>query len=137
MNQPTNMRELRQSCIQFFYQCEAEKIFYFSKNHLNSFIKNFSVSEEIKDLLQIYCEGILNHLSELDEKITKCSKNWQIDRMPAMDRFVLRLATYELLQTKVPPKVVINEAIELGKLYGTEQSSKFINGILNSMLNDV
>ena len=65
--------------------------------------------------------------------IEEASSNWRLDRMARVDRNVLRLAVYELLRTDVPVKVVINEAIELGKKFGSESSGAFVNGVLDKV----
>ena len=78
--------------------------------------------------------GVTKHQGDLDALIERCSLNWRLDRMPRVDRNVLRLACFELQHTPdVPTKVVINEAIELGKRYGAEDSGAFINGILDKV----
>lgn len=76
--------------------------------------------------------GVANDKDALDALIGRCSTNWKIPRMAIVDRNILRLAAYELLHvTDIPPKVTLNEAIEIGKRYGTGDSSAFINGILD------
>lgn len=71
------------------------------------------------------------HLARIDAEIEGTSENWSLTRMPFVDRNILRLAVYEILfEGDVPDSVVINEAIEMAKLYGGEDSSKFINGVL-------
>lgn len=71
------------------------------------------------------------HLSEIDAEIEGTSENWALIRMPFVDRNILRLAVYEIMfEPDVPDSVVINEAIEMAKLYGGEDSSKFVNGVL-------
>ena len=73
---------------------------------------------------------------ELDEAIQSVAQNWQIERMAVIDRNVLRMATFELLHCEeVPPKVAINEGIELGKRFSTQNSGAFINGILDKVKN--
>ncbi len=73
----------------------------------------------------------------MDALIRHFSEHWRLERMGAVDRNLLRLAAYELLyQHKIPPKVVINEAIEMAKRYGTEDSGAFVNGILDQVLAD-
>jgi N utilization substance protein B len=82
--------------------------------------------------LQALVEGVAAHLEELDALIARYSEHWRIERMAAADRNLLRLAVYELLyQPGIPPKVVINEAVELAKRYGTEASGAFVNGLLD------
>ena len=76
--------------------------------------------------------GIDAHLAELDELLNEHAKNWSIDRMPVIDRTLLRLATYELVyDTELAAGVVINEAVELAKQYSTKDSGRFINGLLS------
>jgi N utilization substance protein B len=79
-------------------------------------------------------EGVRAHLAEVDDLIRKSSTNWRIDRMATVDRNILRMATYELLHmTATPLKVVLNEAIELGKRFGSEDSGAFVNGVLDKV----
>jgi N utilization substance protein B len=76
--------------------------------------------------------GVSSHRDELDELITKFSRNYRLSRLAAVDRNILRLAVYEILHNKeVPPVVAINEAIELAKQYGSEDSGRFVNGLLD------
>lgn len=76
--------------------------------------------------------GVRTHLSALDALIEQHSQNWRLDRMQRVDRNVLRLGVYELMHRgDIPRKVTINEAIELAKLFGTEDSASFINGVLD------
>jgi transcription antitermination protein NusB len=78
--------------------------------------------------------GVRAHWAELDTSIRAVAQNWDIARMAVIDRNVLRLGTYELLHCKdIPPKVAINEAIELGKRFSTANSGAFINGILDKI----
>jgi N utilization substance protein B len=80
-------------------------------------------------------EGAATHREEIDALIRSQADNWRLERMPAVDRNILRLAVYELLhQPDVPKLVVLDEAIELAKKYGSEQSSRFINGLLDGLL---
>lgn len=79
--------------------------------------------------------GCITHWQELNEKIQKLAKNWELSRMAVIDRTILRIALYELGYSQdTPPKVAIDEAIELGKKYSTANSGAFINGILDKSL---
>ena len=78
--------------------------------------------------------GVRQNRDDLDEKLSKIADNWRLSRMAATDRNVLRLGAYELLHTDTPPPVVINEAIELARRYGTDQSAQFVNGVLDRLL---
>lgn len=80
-------------------------------------------------------DGTMEHLVEVDGLITSQADNWRLERMPGVDRNILRLAVYEFLyQTDVPKLVVIDEAIELAKRFGSENSSSFVNGLLDGLL---
>lgn len=80
-------------------------------------------------------EGALRHRDEIDELIRRQADNWRLERMPAVDRNILRLAVYELLyQDETPQLVVVDEAIELAKKFGSENSGRFINGLLDGLL---
>lgn len=80
-------------------------------------------------------EGTARHREEIDELIRKQAEHWRLERMSAVDRNILRLAVYELLyEEDVPKLVVLDEAIELAKRYGSEQSGRFVNGLLDGLL---
>jgi N utilization substance protein B len=127
----------RDFAVQFLYQCEADKLFYFSAEHFGQFCNYFKVEPSQRDYMTGLIKGVLADIVRLDELITKHSKNWKISRMASTDRVVLRLATLEILEKMAPDKVILNEAIELAKRYGTEHSSAFVNGILDAVLSEV
>jgi len=80
-------------------------------------------------------EGTVGHLEEVDALIRRQADNWRLERMPVVDRNVLRLAVYEMLyEQDTPQLVVVDEAIELAKKFGSEQSSRFVNGLLDGLL---
>jgi N utilization substance protein B len=89
------------------------------------------VEAEVRETAEGLVRGVAAHRREVDEAIEGASTNWRLDRMAKVDRNVLRLAVHELLHTDVPMKVVINEAIELGKKFGSESSGAFVNGVLD------
>ncbi len=79
--------------------------------------------------------GVKEHRAQIDAIISQVAENWRLDRMAAIDRNILRLGAYEMLFCpEVPAKVAINEALELAKRYSTAQSSRFVNGILDRVL---
>lgn len=91
-------------------------------------------SDEVRDFASKIVLGIYDHLIEIDEKLGEYATNWQLNRMAVIDRNVLRLGLYELkFNSDIPPKVAINEAVELAKTYGDHDSSKFVNGILDKV----
>jgi N utilization substance protein B len=82
--------------------------------------------------------GTEQHKKLIDELLVEYLKGWQIDRLSKVDKEVLRLAAYEMIfRDDVPPKVVVNEAIELSKHFGTEESGKFVNGVLGKMIKEL
>jgi len=82
--------------------------------------------------------GVVGHCQEIDRLIEKYSENWRLDRLNMIDRTILRIAIFELIYCEeIPPKVTLNEAIELGKRFGSEDSGSFINGILDRIQKDV
>lgn len=125
--------DAREFAMQFLYQSELEKIFYFSESHFVAFCENFNLPGKIGKLAEVKCRGVLDSLEKVDAIIVEHSKNWKLSRLAATDRSVLRLATWELLEKSAPPKVILNEAIDLAKKYGTEQSGAFVNGILDAI----
>ncbi len=79
-------------------------------------------------------EGVIKHQPDIDTAISKAAPEWPIEQISVVDKTVLRVAIYELLyEQEIPPKVAINEAVELGKTFGGENSSKFINGVLGTL----
>ena len=82
-------------------------------------------------------DGVLSHVTELDEKISAASVNWSLERIAKVDLTILRLATYEILyEDDVPGSVAINEAVELANRYSEPSSGRFINGVLGAILRD-
>ena len=77
-------------------------------------------------------EGAAREVSALDEMIVKHAENWRFERLAAIDRAILRLAIYELRATDTPPKVILNEAVDLAKKFSSEDSGAFVNGILDA-----
>lgn len=92
------------------------------------------VAPEIKSFSEVMVMGVSHNSKEIDKIITKHATNWELDRMAVIDRNILRAATYELVYSgDVPPKVAMNEAIELAKKYGDKDSGKFVNGVLDKI----
>lgn len=92
-------------------------------------------SEEDTTFLRYLLDGVLNNQNEIDNEIKKYLRGWQLDRIANVDRAILRLAFYEIMfEAGTPDKVVMNEAIEIAKLFSDEQSHRYINGVLSSFL---
>ena len=100
---------------------------------LERFWKSFEpVEREVRAQAEEYVRGVALHRRTIDDAIEGVSANWRLDRMAKVDRNVLRLAVFELQhRPEVPVKVVLNEAIEMGKKYGSESSGAFINGMMS------
>jgi len=99
---------------------------------LESFWRERAVLPEIRDFAESLVRGTVEHLAVIDETIAKNAAHWSLARIAPVERNILRLATYELLRRyDIPERVVINEAIELAKMYGSEESGAFVNGILD------
>lgn len=91
-------------------------------------------SDEVKQFAAELVETVMEHRDDIDKKISEYATNWELDRMAVVDRNVLRLGGCELLyRTDIPPKVSINEAVELAKKFSGIQAGKFINGILDKI----
>jgi N utilization substance protein B len=87
------------------------------------------------DLATLLVEGVEHNQSQLDEVITAHAKGWTLARMPTIDRTVLRIAAFELLgRPEVPVAVVLNEAVELAKRFSTDDSGRFVNGVLSALV---
>ena len=106
----------------------------YSQEMLERFCSTFILSKKLPSFFKRLVQGVLNAQSQIDTIIIRFSNNWKMDRMSCVDRNVMRIAIYEMLFcSDIPPKVSINEAIEVGKKFGTEESGAFINGILDSV----
>jgi N utilization substance protein B len=101
---------------------------------LDEYLSSFSESAQrlfVKDLVL----GTLEHARESDERITPLLEGWTIERLPTIDRLLLRMAAFELQhRPETPRPVIINEAVELAKRFSTEDSGRFVNGVLSALL---
>ncbi len=100
---------------------------------IKQFKKLFSLSFKLKKPSQSIIP-ILDNLKSIDQIITDCAPDWPIKKLNKVDLAILRLSIYELKYTKTPQKVIIDEAIELAKSFGTEKTPKFVNGVLGSVI---
>lgn len=122
----------REVALCILYQHEVSKLG--SAELFESYLEYYPQREEVIDFSRSLAEGVLARIDSLDAKIKTYAKNWEIERMAIIDRNVLRMAIYELLWIDdVPPKVSINEAIELAKKFGDTDSPRFVNGILDKI----
>jgi len=103
-------------------------------------IKEFGVGLKDDKFIWKLIKGVVKHLSQIDKIIEKAAPEWPINQITIIDRNVLRIGLYELLyedKAEVPPKVAINEAIELAKSFGGESSGRFINGVLGTVFKEI
>lgn len=91
---------------------------------------------ELLEFSRSLVAGVRRHRSELDEEIEKTAAHWSLHRMAVTDRNVLRLGAYEMFHSDTPGRVVVNEAVELAKRYGTAHSAQFVNGILDRLMHE-
>ena len=100
--------------------------------------ENFDSPVSIQFFSKQLVLGVCEKKHDLDRLIMRSSRNWRLERMPHVDRNILRIGVYELLFRKdIPPRVSIDEAVELGKKYGTEDSGAFINGVLDAVYSNL
>ncbi|MEW6086973.1 MAG: transcription antitermination factor NusB [bacterium] len=109
------------------------------KNPGYNAVENYLNSREILDSVKEFAlklkDGVIQYKENLDKIISKTAENWEMSRMPVIDRNILRMAVFELLYLgKTSVKIIINEAIEIAKEYSTEESGRFINGVLDKIV---
>ena len=132
-------RRARENSLQFLYQVDllktpTDQIDISKQIELYWSSKDKLPEKQVVDFSNRINLGTLENLQSVDEIISRNSKNWKISRISNIDKNILRIAVYELLYMKdIPSKVVINEAIEIAKKYGTEESGSLINGILDQV----
>lgn len=123
------------------------QIFLYNKNNIKYTIEEV-IEEMLEDIeieerkridiefLNLLINGVLDNIDKIDEKAGKYLENWNIERLGLTDQAIIRMAIYELMYTKTPPLVSINEAIELSKKYSDEKVSKMINGVLDKIYHE-
>ena len=124
-------KESRTQAFQTLFQLEM-KTNELTIDEAISFIKDDNPDLEF-DFINWLVTGVKDHESVLDEKIQPHLKDWTLDRLLKSDRIILRMSTYELLNSSTPQKVIINEAVELAKQFSDDDHYKFINGVLSNI----
>ena len=120
----------REHALSLLYEAET-------KNCPASEVLNAQIVDPEPDTI-LLVDGVAQHSKEIDDLIAERSSGWRLDRMATLDLIVLRIATFELLhRSDVPTAVVLNEAVELAKRFGTDDSGRFVNGVLATMARDV
>jgi len=127
-----NRRKSRELAIQALFFMDLNDRF--AEEKLSLFCENFLPSSQLRPFFLNLVRGVSSARAEIDALIERFSNNWKISRMSGVDRNIMRVAVFEMLCCKdIPCKVSINEAIDLGKKFGTEESGAFVNGILDSI----
>jgi len=125
-------RKAREHALQVLYQIDLAGLE--PAPALELFCEHFEAGKKSMPYTRRLVQGVVDHRQEFDAMIGRHAKNWRPERMSVIDRNILRLALYELCyQSDVPERVVINEAIEVAKRFGNEESGPFINGILDAI----
>ncbi len=128
-------RKARKAALEILYQREI------TENSVDFILSHHLYSQEVEPLSD-FClrilKGISLHQDEIDALIKKSTDHWALERMPPLDRNTIRISIYEMLyEDDIPYSVSINEAIELAKIYGTSESSKFVNGVLGKIVTNI
>ena len=125
-------RQARELAMQALFYMDMRKDA--SEEMLEDFCGCFCPSKKSRPFLIKLVTGVLETKGRIDALVERFSQNWQISRMSCVDRNVMRIAVYEMLYCDdIPPKVSINEAIDIGKKFGTQESGAFINGIMDTI----
>jgi N utilization substance protein B len=124
-------RKAREIALQFLYQLEQSGAGD-PGPYEAEFWQRHPVDDDTRAFASSLVHGAKRHQSQIDKRIAESAEHWDLDRMAVVDRNILRLAVFELaFEPAVPAKVAINEAIEIAKKFGTAESSRFINGVLD------
>jgi len=125
-------RQARELAMQALFYMDIRKDA--SEEMLEYFCGCFCPSKKTRPFFRKLVNGVLETKGQIDALVERFSQNWDISRMSCVDRNVMRIAVYELLYCDdIPPKVSINEAVDIGKKFGTQESGAFINGIMDSI----
>jgi transcription antitermination protein NusB len=129
-------RKSRQHALQILFLWDARKqpveevlSAYYDTLHSEANVSGSQADRFASQLVR----GTVEHLSEVDEQISRHAEHWRLERMPAVDRNVLRLAVYEMMRAGTPAAVAIDEALELARKFSGEESVQFINGVLDAV----
>ena len=126
----TGRREARERAVQLVYEAEQREL------DATAVLAEQAVTPD--EYTAAIVTGVHRHIEQLDGLIVRFAKGWSLDRMPSLDRAVLRVAIYELgHEPEVPTAVVLNEAVELSNTYSTDDSGRFVNGVLSSIAKEL
>ena len=127
----------REAALQMLFQLEASGVS--PDQAITLFWRTFEDADpEGKAYADACVRGVADNLDTIDKRVTAASQNWRLERMSRVDRNLLRLGTWELLyRSDVPRAVILDEAVELAKSFGTDESSGFVNGVLDRIATDI
>ncbi len=124
-------RKSRELALQLLYQLDLQDASS-AEPYLDEFWTRHPVDGEVRGFVESLVRGTKQHQQKIDEVIVQFAENWDLDRMAVVDRNILREGVFELMwMMEIPPKVAINEALEVAKKFSTRESSRFINGLLD------
>lgn len=125
----------RESTMKLLYQMDINDDF--SQKEMNIFLENNELKSDEIEYIKDVVKGINENIEEIDSYIEKYSQGWKIKRIAKIDLAVLRIAIFEIMHKEdMPPQVSINEAVDVSKKYSTDESSKYINGLLGTFLKE-
>ena len=125
-------RQSRHVALQAVFMCDSQGNW--EEENIRFCFEHFSIPQSVRSYAERLCFGVVKNLAAIDSKLTCASENWSLSRMGRVDKAILRLAAYEILFfDEVPVNVAINEAIEVAKSFGAEESPVFVNGVLDKV----
>jgi N utilization substance protein B len=128
----TRRHRAREVALQILYEADLHR--QLDRQRVQQFLWRRLRQEDLVQFAEQLYQGALTHRPEIDERLGQIAENWRVERMNAVDRNILRLGAYELMFcSETPTKVIIDEAIELAKRYGTSDSPAFVNAILDRL----
>jgi N utilization substance protein B len=128
----TRRRKARELALQFLYQLDLRGAGESAPHESEFWAEHSAADEATREYATRLVQGVKAHRTAIDDAISQSAEHWALERMSVVDRNILRLAVFELgWEREVPPKVTINEAIEIAKKFGTRESGRFINGVLD------
>lgn len=123
----------RECALQILYSADIRKAAPLVEVSNDYWEKN-SEEDSVKQFAMLLVQGTLENIQDIDKLITSYTDNWRIERMAVIDRNIIRMATFELIYLEqIPPKVAINEAVDLAKRFGDDESGRFVNGVLDKI----
>lgn len=129
-------KETREEAVKMAYSMDVNKDF--NKNYITEYIEHFELKDMDIDYFDKTISDLINNMEEIDKYITDNSKDWKITRIAKVDLAVLRVSLSEILYNEtIPESVSINEAVEISKKFSNEDSHKFINGILGTVVRSI